>query len=720
MTRSFASVGGSARQPVDLQTEAGPIQDVAAMSSGALFETLGAKAALGRTLRAEDDRPGGERVLVLGDELWRGSFGGDPGIIGRSIHLGGAPWIVVGVMPPGFAVPERSARLYLPLWVAYPPGGSDREVHFVRPVFRLGPGVTPAAARADLAAALAELARRHPESDKGIEPECVPLLERLVGDSRRVLSTLVAAVGLVLLIACVNLASLQLTGLRARAPELSIRTALGASRARLVRQILIEGLVLALTGGALGFLGSVWGVQALLSRFPEALPRLGSVGANGRVAAFTLVASLATSLVFSLLPAWRASSGRFAGILGDSRSAGLRRSSRARGTLIATEVAVALVLLVGAGLLLRVLWELQHVPAGLRTEGVLAAHIDLPESRYEEKAKQTLFRRRLLRGLTAQPGIRAALVSEIPMSGDALDHKFLIDGAPSLPPGDEPRLYARSVMGDYFGVVGIPLRAGRVLAESDREDAPYVGVVNESMARLYFPGSNPVGRRIRWAVERKPEWITIVGVVGDVRHFGPEESDRPAFYTPYVQSTAPWKRWSELVVRGPGGSTGLSEIVRGQVRAADPLLPIARIRWMTDVVRDSLSLRRFHAEVLSLFAASALGLACVGIFGVMWNTVRNRRREIGVRIALGAAPARVVRQVLFEGLAWVGVGIAIGLPAALGLTRGMASLLIGVKPADPATFAAVALLLAGAAFVTCWIPAHRAARIDPLKALRTE
>ncbi|HEY4229813.1 MAG TPA: ABC transporter permease [Thermoanaerobaculia bacterium] len=719
-TRAFESIGGAALQPFDLKAGSEPVQGMSAMASGALFETLGARAMLGRTLTKNDDVRGGERVVVLGHSIWKREWNGDTSIVGKTILLGGAPWTVVGVMGPDFVLPDRKVDVYTPLWVAYPLVGPERGVHFLRPVFRLKPGVTRAAARADLAAVFAELGRLYPESDKGLDPDLVSLLDDVVGDSRRALAILVASVGLVLLIACANLANLQLTSVSARTAELSIRSALGASRRRIVSQILAESALLAVLGGALGFLLSTWGVGALLSRFPEALPRLGNVAANGRVAAFTFAASLITSIVFGLAPAWQAASGRFAGMLASSRSAAQRDSGRLRGTLVVSEIALALVLLVGAGLLLRVLWQLQAVRPGFDPEGVLAAHIDLPESRYADAAVQTRFRHALLDSLATEPGVRAAMVSEVPLSGNALDHDFVIDGAPPVAPGDEPSLWSRSVIGDYFGTMHIPLRAGRILNDADREGAPLVGVVNESMARTYFPHESPIGRRLRWARDRKVEWITIVGVVGDVRHFGLAEGEMPAIYTPYDQFGQVWKRWGELVVRGPGGSAGLEELVRRKVRALDPLLPIAKMRRMREIVGESLIRQRFNAELLTVFAAAALGLACVGIFGVMWSTVRRRRAEIGVRMALGAGPARVVREILGQGLRLIALGIGIGLAAAFGLTRLMASLLFGVPPTDPATFLGVALLLGASALLACWIPARRASRVDPMVVLRAE
>ena len=550
--RAFESMGGAALQPYDVKVGSEPIQGTAAMASGSLFETLGARTVLGRTLRKSDDQYGGERVVVLGHALWRREWNGDRSILGRSILLGGLPYTVVGVLAPEFVLPEQKVDLYVPLKVAYPIAAPERGVHFLRPVFRLKPGITIAAARADLDAAFHRLAGLHPESDKGLKADLVSVLDSVVGDSRRALAILVAAVGLVLLIACANLANLQLTNVSARTPELSIRSALGASRPRIVSQILAESALLSVIGGGLGFLLSTWGVGALCVRFPEALPRLGNVASNGRVAIFTFLVSLLTSVLFGIVPAWQAASGRFSSALGASRAGALRDHGRARGTLVVSEIALALVLLVGAGLLLRALWQLQAVQPGFRTEGTLAAHIDLPDTRYHDKSAQSVFRRRLLQTLNAQPGIHAAMISEIPLSGDALDHDFVIEGGPALAPGDEPSIYSRSVMGDYFQTMGIPLRAGRALTEADREESTFAGVVNESMVRRHFPHANPLGKRLRWARQSEPQWITIVGVVGDVRHFGLADEEQPAVYTPYVQSAQEWKRWTEIVVRGPG------------------------------------------------------------------------------------------------------------------------------------------------------------------------
>jgi putative ABC transport system permease protein len=564
------------------------------------------------------------------------------------------------------------------------------------------------------------LAAEHPDESKNLSPDLVPLLDRIVGESRQPLWILAGAVGLVLLIACANLANLLLARASARGAELAVRTALGASRGRLVRQILTESVVLALAGGTFGIILASWGTQLLLAAMPDALPRIDGVGVDGRVVAFTAAVSLLTGVAFGILPAWKVSGRGFAPALSGPRGQGGVASGRLRDAFVVAEIAVAMVLLVAAGLLLHALWRLHSVRPGFSTEGAVAARIDLPESRYAEIPAQTRFRERVLEGLNSIRGVSAAMVSEVPLSGEWLHHNFLIEGRPPIAVGDEPDLYSRSVMGDYFGVMGIPLKAGRDLRPSDREGAPLVGVVNESFVREYFPGASPVGARIRWARTDEPQWIEIVGVAGDVRHFGLGHADRPAVYTPYAQSSQPWKRWMEVVVRGRQGGAGLAALLRDKVHAVDPLIPVPGARSLGSIVTTSLGSERFRTQLLTLFAGLALLLASVGIAGVMAQSVRQRTAEIGVRMALGAEPRRVVFGLLAEGMRLTALGLLIGVAGALAASRVLSSFLYGVGAADPATYAAVAILLAASAALACWIPARRAASIDPMRALRAE
>jgi putative ABC transport system permease protein len=716
-TRSFAAMGGASPMTLDLTGAGEPQKLEAALVAGEIFEALGARAALGRPLGSKDDVAGGERLVALSYGFWQSQYAGDGSIVGRAITLGGTPYTVVGVLGPEFRLPDIPADVFTPIEVAYPMAAQARGAHMLRAVLRLAPGVAPAAARGDLDAAMKHLARTHPDEDKYLRPDFVPLLDGIVGDSRRPLWILAGAVGMVLLIACANLANLLLARASARRAELAVRTALGASRGRLVRQILTESVVLALAGGACGILLAAWGTQVLLAAMPDALPRLDGVAIDGRIVLFTAGVSLLTGIAFGILPAWKASSRGFAAGMAGPRGQGGVASGRLRDAFVVAEIAVAMVLLVGAGLLIHALWRLHSVRPGFSPANAVAARLDLPESRYGEIPAQTRFRERVLAELNAVPGVSAAMISEAPLTGQSLNHNFVIEGRPPIPIGDEPELFSRSVMGDYFGVMGIPRKAGRDLTPADREGTPLVGVVNERFAREYFPGASPVGARIRWAREEEILWIEIVGVVGDVRHFGLAHDDEAAVYTPYAQSRQPWKRWMEVVVRG---EAGLAALLREKVHAVDPLLPVPAARTLPSIVTSSLGSERFRTQLLSLFAGLALLLASVGIAGVMSQSVRQRTAEIGVRIALGAEPRRVVAGLLAEGLRLTGLGLAIGVVGALAASRVLSSFLYGVGATDPATYAVVGLLLAACAALACWIPARRAASIDPMRALRSE
>ena len=722
-TRSFTAMGGVTPMTYDLTGVGEPLKLEAALVAGEMFEALGARTVLGRPLAKSDDVPGGERHTVLSYGFWQSQFAGDGSIVGRAITLGGVPWTVAGVLAPEFRLPDVPADVLVPLEVAYPLAAQSRGAHMVRPVFRLAPGVSPAAARGDLDSVMKRLAAEHPDEDKYLRPDFVPLLDGIVGDSKRPLWILAGAVGLVLLIACANLANLLLARASSRSAELAVRTALGASRGRLVGQILTESVVLSLIGGACGIVLAAWGTQLLLAVMPDALPRLEVVAIDGRVVAFTGILSLLTGIAFGVLPAWKASSRGFASGLSGPRSQAGVSSGRLRDAFVVAEIAVAMVLLVAAGLLLHALWRLNAVRPGFATMGTVAARLDLPESRYADVPAQTRFRERVLAELNGAPGISAAMISEVPLTGQALNHNFLIEGRPPIAIGDEPELFSRSVMGDYFGVMGIPRKAGRDLSPSDREGAPLVGVVNESFVRQYFPGTSPVGARMRWARDEKVRWIEIVGVVGDVRHFGLSHGDEPAIYTPYAQSDQAWKRWMEIVVRGPRdsvGDAGLTALLREKVHAVDPLIPVPGARSLDAIVTSSLGSERFRTRLLTLFAGLALLLASVGIAGVMAQSVRQRTAEIGVRMALGAEPRRVVAELLREGMRLTSIGLLIGVAGALAMSRVLSSFLYGVGASDPVTYAAVALLLAASAALACWIPARRAASIDPMRALRSE
>jgi putative ABC transport system permease protein len=721
--RSFRVVGGAVLQPLDFTGGGEPVQVEGALVTHEYFEVLGARARVGRVLNHEDDRFGAERTVVLSYGFWQRHLGGQELARGTTIPLSGETYTVVGVLPPTFTPPHGSPDVWASLRVANPLAARARGVHFLRTYWRLNEGVTAEQAQADLDLIAARLAEAYPDENRGRRFALVSLHERMVGDVRPALFILFGAVGLVLLIACANFANLLLARAATRRHEIAIRAALGAGRWRLTRQLLTESVLLALMGGAGGLLLATWGVDLLVAIEPEGLPRLNSIRVDASVLLFTFALSTLTGLVFGLAPALTAARADLSDALkegGRKLSGGVSRR-RLRGALVVAELAVALVLLVGAGLLIKGFWRLSRVEPGFETANLLTMRVELPEARYREIPAQTEYRRRVLEAVNSLPGARAAMVSEIPLGGSSLHHNFVIEGRPPVAPGEEPDLYSRSVAGEYFEVMGIPVLRGRALAAQDDERAPLVGVVNQSFAREYFDGGDPVGARIRWArAEGPPQWITVVGVVGDVRHFGLAEGEEPAVYTPYAQTQQAWKRWMSVVVKSDAGAASLTNAVKEKIWTADSQVPVSRVRTMEEVMAASVARQRLNMTLLGLFAGVALLLASVGIYGVVSYTVAQRTHEIGVRVALGARRWDVLRLVLGQGLGFALAGAGLGLLLALLATRVLAGLLYGVTGTDPAVYACVSLLLVAVALLACYVPARRAMKVDPMEALRYE
>ncbi len=552
---TFVQIGGEANALMAWTGGETPEQLAVGQVTGGFFAALGVGAALGRSIEPTDDAQGGPFVVVLSHTLWQERFGADPAVVGRKMQLADYVYTIIGVMPAGFVSPQTHAQAWTPAHVSND-GTTSRDVHFLRTIARLVPGVSIEQAGAEMAVIDRQLAERYPAENRNRHTELVPLKERVVGKSRGALLVLFAAVCLVLLIACANFANLLLARACEREREVAVRMALGAGRTRLVRQLLVESVLIALAGGALGALLAWIGTRALVALQPDGLPRLGEIGVDPRVFAFTLAVALLTGVVFGLYPAWAAA--RAGGVQpGASRGASAGRAQqKMRSTFVVAQLALALVLLVGAGLLVRTFWNLRGVDPGFQAAQLLTFRVELSDTRYRTIAEQTRFRTAALDALGALPGARAAMVSELPLSGESLDHDFLVEGWPPVAPGDEPSVETRSVIGDYFAVMGIPLRGGRDFAATDfNADAPLVGIANEALVRKYFPGEDPIGKRVRWAREDAPHWITIAGVVGDVHHFGLDQPDLPALYSPYPQ-TEPWKRWMTFVVRTRFGSAG--------------------------------------------------------------------------------------------------------------------------------------------------------------------
>ena len=728
---SFELIGSRSMQRLDYTGGAQPMELFVIAGDAQMYSVLGARPELGRMIGAQDDVLGAAPVVVLSHAFWMSEFGGDASAIGKQITLSGNLYTVVGVMAPDFWLPHHPADAFSTLRIVYPVEAKERGVHVLAPYLRLKPGVSVAQAQAEMTAIDARLAAAHPDHDAGVTRRVVPLLDSVVGDTREVILIFFGAVALVLLIACVNFANLLLARAASRQREMAIRSALGAGAGRLVAQMLVESVMLSLAGGVAGIALAWAGLRGLLALAPEDLPRLSTIAIDGRVLAFTVAIALATGVIFGLAPAWSAARAGGSGAAGDALAeagrsvAGGRASLRLRRLLVVCETALALILLVGAGLLVRSFVRMASVPPGFRTDNILTLHLSLPATRYKEIPEQTRFRTALLDSLNEIPGERggatqAAMVSELPLGGDQIDHDVAIEGRP-LVPGKNPPVQTRTVMGDYFGVMGIPLLDGRTFsAAQDRPDAPEVVVVNETFARKFFPGTSPVGARMGWALDKPIHWKTIVGVVGDVKHFGLDQPDEPAAYGLYAQSDEDWKRWMTLVVRSPRDAGELTHEVQRRIWAIDSALPTTDVLSMRAVVSETLSPQRFNLVLLGIFAGVALLLAAIGMYGVIAYSVAQRTHEIGIRVAVGAEPRHIVGLVLGESGRLVAIGTLLGLAGAAVLTRFIASMLFGVTARDPITFVAVAALLAGVALVASYVPARRAIKVDPVEALRCE
>ena len=720
-SQSFEAVGAATMQRLDYTSGAEPVQVFAITCNADLFRALGTQPAFGRLITAADDRYGAPGAVVLSHGFWSRQFGSDPDVVGKSIVLSGNSYAIVGVLPAGFWLPGPAGDVYASLRVVYPAAAQARVVHFLETYLRLKPGVSLAQAQSEMTRTDEALARAYPDFDGGRHRQLMPLRERVVGDSRQTLMIFFCAVGLVLLIACVNFANLLLGRSASRTREMAIRSAMGAGSRRLIAQMLVESTMLSLLGGASGILLAYTGLQVLLALAPKTLPRLDTIGIDGRVLAFTLGISVLTGIVFGLLPAWSTARLHLGERLKESgrTMAGSRMSFRLRRTLVLSETVLATVLLVGAGLLIRSFQQTQSVSPGFRPDNILTMRVELPAARYEQIPKQRQFRERLLESLNSLPEAQAAMASELPMSGDALSSALAIEGRP-VDPAQTPEVQTRTILGNYFSIMGIPLVRGRGFSADDREDTPVVVLVNEAFVRTHFRDQDPMGARIGWAAEKPIHWKTIVGVVGDVKHFGLDQPEEPAVYDLYSQTDQPWKRWMSLAVRSPRDPAELTREVVGRIWALDRGIPPSGVLTMKDVMDSSMSPRKFNLTLMMIFAGVAVVLAAIGIYGVVAYSVTQRTHEIGVRVALGAQQRNIVRLVLSEGVRTAILGAALGLVGAAWVARFMAGLLFGIDVHDPLTFLAVAAILVAVAAAACSIPARRAMRVDPMVALRYE
>src|SRR5579859_4404978 len=721
--RAFSEGGGINVQKMDYTGGTEPVQVRTGLVDAGFLETLGVQPMLGRIISPSEDMKGGPRLAVASYSFWQNFLGSDPHAVGKAIPLGGNTYTVIGVMPASFAPPAEHADVFVSMWAGDPGAAAERDVHFMHTYWRLQTGVALAQAQAEMAAIDRRLAEQYPAEEKERKTQLVPLHEWLVGDVRPALLVLFGAVGLVLLIACANFASLLMAREVARRQELVIRAALGAGRGRLIRKTLTESALLSVLGGVAGLLLAQWGTRMLLALRPEKLARLSGIHMDTRVLLFVLAVSVLTGVVFGMAPAWVAARGDVAEALNESgrSTTASAMGHRIRNILVTSELALALVLLVGAGLLIKGFSRLRSMNPGFNPANVMTMYLQLPATRYAEIPKQTQFRRELLARLNSLPGLQAAMVTDIPLGGNYVGHGFVIDGHPPVAVGGEPDVQTLSVMGDYFRVMQIPLRAGRDFTPLDREGQPLVAIVSEEVVREFFPHENPIGARIHWARETEPpQWMTVIGVVADVKHSGLDQPVDPAVYTPFPQSNEIWRSFMTLAIRTGAVSSGLVEEVKKQVWSLDSRIPVNDVHTMDELMAVSLAQQRFNMLLLGLFAALALVLAAVGIYGMMAYRVGQRMHEIGIHIALGAQRRDVLRLVLVDGAKLACFGIAIGIASAIALTRLMTSLLFEVKPTDPETFAVVVIVLAIVALAACYAPARRAMRVDPMVALRYE
>ncbi|MGA9770722.1 MAG: ABC transporter permease [Blastocatellia bacterium] len=698
-----------------------------AVVSADLFDLLGVTPAVGRMFLPEEDKPGdGGRVVIIGQGLWQRQFNSDPNILGRSLTLDGINYTVVGVMPAGFRFPTGNQPVELWTTFAVESEGADamttqRGAHSLHVIARLKPDVTRSQAQAEMDTIASRLEQQYPDDNSHRGVYVVGTLEDMVGDLRPALLILLSAVGCVLLIACANVANLLLARATTRQKEMAIRSALGASRLRVVRQLLTESVTLAITGGALGLLIALWGTDLLVVLSGDDIPRATEIRLDGGVLLFTLAVSVLTGLIFGLVPAIQSSRPDLSESLkegGRSSTEGARRNL-IRSALVVFEVAIAIVLLVGAGLLIESLRRLQNINPGFNPKNVLTLKMGLPDVKYTTE-KQVAFYRELLERINALPGVaQASAVLPLPLSGDRMRISFETEGRP-LAQGDLPSAELRTIGMNYFRAMGIPLIKGRDITARDDGKAPSVVIINSAFAEKFFPGEDPVGKHIRPSIsfdDNQPAMREIVGIVGNVRHLKLNAAEDAEFYAPHAQ--IPFDSMS-LVIKGDSDPRNLVGAIQQEVRALDKDLPVFDIKMLDDYVAASVAQPRFNTLLLAIFAGLALALTAVGLYGVMSYAVAQRTHEIGIRMALGAQSSDVLRMVVGQAMILTLIGVVIGLSAAFALTRLMASLLYGVSATDPATFAIVSVLLSAVALAACWLPARRATKVDPMIALRYE
>ena len=717
-TKSYENLAAYGGAAANLTGEGEPQRLVGVKATAHYFDVYGIQPILGRTFLPEEDAPGKDHVVVLSYPFWQRVFGGAANTVGRSVQLNGEPYTVIGVTPPGFGSTSKIDAWMPMAFAADETANENRGAHYINVIGRLKPGVTVAQARAELELIAAQLAKQYPDSNKGWGIALTPLQDYSVRDVRTVLYTLLGAVGCVLLIACANIANLLLARATARHREVSIRAALGASRGRLVRQLLTESVVLALCGGLAGVLLARWGLDALLALAPASLPRTSDIHLDTGVLIFSLALSVHDRFVFGIAPAWLAARTD----MNESLKQGSRGSTeggargRLRSALVVIEVMFALMLLGGAGLLARSFVQLAHVDPGFNPENATVLRLSLPSKKYAQPEQQTAFANAFLERVKALPGVQATgLTQSMPLVGDYV-LGFNIEGRPSIAPSDLPNTNYYAVTPEYFRAMGIRLIRGRLFTTQDDAKAPRVAIINETLARQFFPNEDPIGKRMN--ITNGPDtWREIVGIVADIKQYGVDKATSSQSYEPFAQ-----KPFSGLnvVIRTSGSPAALLGALRPTVYAVDKDQPIGTIRPLEEIVADSIARQRFAMLLLTVFSLVALVIAAVGIYGVMAYSVVQRTGEFGIRMALGAQQGDVLRLVLMQGGKLIGAGLLLGLLATLAASRVMASMLFNTSAYDPVTLSTITILLGAVALIACLLPANRATKVNPVEALRAE
>lgn len=720
--RSFEQLAAYRETPFNLTGRERPERLNGAIVTQEFFALLKVQPRAGRVILPGQDEPGSPRVVVLSDALWQKWYGRDPGVLGQTLNLDGEPRTVIGVMPEGFQFPAGS-ELWASSRYAVPEhplrATSDpslrRDTHYFDIIGRLKPGITPEQAKAEAGAIATQIKQQYGDDEEAVGAAVVSLHEDIVGGTRPALLLLIGAVAILLLIACANVANILLARGASRQKEIVLRMALGAGRVRVVRQLLIESLLLATVGGFLGALLALWGVTPLKALMPPDMSAGAGPGLDGRVFVFAAIVSLGSVLIVGLFPAINLAGLNLNGVLneGGRGGAGGGRSARARRLLVASEIALAVVLLVGAGLLMRSFYRLSEVPLGFDPQEVVSAQLTLPQTRYPEKVDRARFVRQVLERLGSEPGLTStAVISRLPLNAGASTRSVEVQGRLAPSSGEVTPDYL-VISPHYFRSLSITALAGRDFDERDDAGSPRVVIINEAVARHFWTGQDPLGKLIKIG----DDWSQVVGVVGNVRQRSPAQEPPPSVYVPYAQD--PWPSMS-LVVRTKSDTAVATRALEAAVGSVDKDVPVYRVRAMSEVVAQSLSARRWRMLLLGLFGLTALTLACLGIYGVTAYSVVQRTREIGIRLALGAQKGDVLRLVIAQGLKLALVGVAVGLLAALALMKLAASLLYGVDVADPLTLVAVSALLITLTILACLVPARRATKVNPIIALKHE